>query len=73
MTIQFVSLEPATPLRVTLKRGDKVLFDDDVKADPKDGNHIAAAVPAGSSGDHVRLTIESAEGKELIATEARIK
>jgi hypothetical protein len=73
VTIEFVSLEPATPLRVMLKRGDMVLFDDDVKADPKDGNHIAAAVPAGSSGDQVRLTIKSAEGKELITAEARIK
>jgi len=30
--LQFFSIEPATPLRVTLKRGDAVLFDDAVKA-----------------------------------------
>jgi hypothetical protein len=72
-TVQFVSLEPATPLRVTLKRGEAVLFDDDVTADPKGGNHIVAAVPAGGSDDQIRLTIKSAEGRELIAAEARIK
>src|SRR6478735_8374596 len=32
--LQFFSIEPATPLRVTLKRGGAVLFDEDVKADP---------------------------------------
>ena len=35
VNLQFFSIEPATPLRVTLKRGDAVLFDDAVKADPK--------------------------------------
>ena len=29
VNLQFFSIEPATPLRVTLKRGDAVLFDDD--------------------------------------------
>ena len=33
--LQFFSIEPDTPLRVTLKRGDTVLFDDTVTADPK--------------------------------------
>ncbi len=48
---QFFSIEPATPLRVTLKRGDAMLFDDAVKADPKNGNRIAATIPAGGSGE----------------------
>src|SRR3954452_4925236 len=73
VNLQFFSIEPATPLRVTLKRGDAVLFDDAVKADPKNGNHISAGVPAGRSGDQVRLMIRTAEGKELIAAETKLK
>ncbi|WP_024510901.1 DUF5107 domain-containing protein [Bradyrhizobium sp. ARR65] len=72
VNVQFFSMEPATPLHVTLRRGDTVLFDDGVTADPRNGNRISAALPAGG-GDHVRLTIRTAEGKELIAAEARIK
>jgi hypothetical protein len=72
VTVQFVSLEPATLLHVTLKRGEAVLFDDDAKADPKGGNRIVAAIPAGVSGDPVRLTI-STEGRELISAETTIK
>jgi hypothetical protein len=72
-SLQFFSIEPAAPLRVTLKRGDAVLFDDAVNADPKNGNRISATIPAGGSGDQVRLTIRTAEGKELIAAETRIK
>ena len=52
--LQFFSIEPATPLRVTLKRGDAVLFNDDVTADPKNGNRIFATIPAGGSGEQVR-------------------
>ena len=73
VTLQFFSLEPAAPLRVTLKRGDAVLFDDAVKADPDRGNHISAAIPADGHGDQVQLTIRTAEGKELIAAETKIK
>jgi hypothetical protein len=73
VNLQFYSIEPATPLRVTLKRGDAVLFNDDVKADPKNGNRISATIPAGGSGEQVQLTITTAEGKELIAAEAKIK
>jgi hypothetical protein len=73
VNLQFFSIEPATPLRITLKRGDAVLFDDAVKADPKNGNRISARIPAGSSGEQVRLTIRTAEGKELIAAETRLK
>ena len=42
VNLQFFSIEPATPLRIILKRGDAVLFDDAVKADPKNGNRISA-------------------------------
>ena len=69
VTLQFFSVEPATPLRVTLKRGDMALFDDIVKADPKNGNRISAAIPAGGSGEQVQLSIRTSEGKELIAAE----
>jgi hypothetical protein len=73
VTLQFFSIEPATPLRVSLKRGEKVLFNDAVKADPKNGNRIAATIAAGGSGEQVQLTITTAEGKELIAAETKIK
>jgi hypothetical protein len=73
VNLQFFSIEPATPLRITLQRGDAVLFDDAVKADPKNGNRISASVPAGFSGEQVRLTIRTAEGKELIAAETKLK
>jgi Domain of unknown function (DUF5107) len=71
--LQFFSIEPATPLRVTLKRGDAVLFDDAVKADPKNGNRISATIRAGSSGQRIQLTIRTAEGKKLIEAETKIK
>ena len=73
VNLQFFSIEPAAPLRVTLKRGDAILFNDAVQADPKSGNRISAAIPAGGSGEQVRLTITTAEGKELIAAETKIK
>jgi hypothetical protein len=73
VNLQFFSTEPATPLRVTLKRGDAVLLDDAVTADPKNGNRISAAIPAGGSGERVALTIRTAEGKELIAAETKVK
>ena len=73
VSLQFFSIEPATPLRVTLKRGDAVLFDDTVNADPKNGNRISATIPAGGSGDQIQLTIRTAAGKELIAAETKIK
>src|ERR1700709_1671156 len=57
VNLQFFSIEPATPLRVTLKRGDAVLFDDAVTADPKNGNRISAKFPAGSSGEPGRRTM----------------
>lgn len=73
VNLQFFSIEPARPLRVMLKRGDAILFNGAVKADPKNGNRISVGVPAGRSGEQVRLTITTAEGKELIAAETRIK
>jgi Domain of unknown function (DUF5107) len=72
VSLQFFSLEPDTPLRVALKRGDAMFFNEAVKADPKNGNRISAAIPADSS-DHVQLTIGTADGKELIAAETKIK
>ena len=50
-----------------------MLFDDVVKADPKDGNRISATIPADRNDEQVRLTIRSADGKELIAAETKIK
>jgi Domain of unknown function (DUF5107) len=73
VNLQFFSIEPATPLRVTLRRGDAVLFNDAVTADPKNGNRIYVAIPADSSGEQVQLTIRTAEGKELIAAATKIK
>jgi hypothetical protein len=58
---------------VTLKRGDAVLFDDVVTADPRSGNRISAPIPAASIGQQIRLTIATADGKELIAAETTIK
>ncbi|MDB5609669.1 MAG: hypothetical protein JWP25_6569 [Bradyrhizobium sp.] len=73
VNLQFFSVEPASPLRVMLKRGDAVLFNDAVKADPKNGNRISATIPAGGSGEQIQLTIRTEEGKELIAAETKIK
>ncbi len=73
VNLQFFSIEPAARLRVTLKRGDAVLFDDAVTADPKNGNRLFATVPAGGSGEQIKLTITTAQGKELIAAATRIK
>src|SRR5437763_2898295 len=67
--LQFFSTAPATPLRVTLKRGDTLLVDDDVTADPKNGNRSSATIPAGGTGEQVQLTSTTAEGKRLIAAE----
>jgi hypothetical protein len=73
VNLQFFSIEPAAPLRIVLKRGDAVLFNEAVMADPKNGNRISATLPAGGSGESVQLTIRTAEGKELIAAETRTK
>lgn len=70
--LQFFAIEPAAPLRVTLKRGEAVLFDDGVKADPKNGNRISAKMATDSSGERVGLTITT-EGRELISAEAKIR
>jgi hypothetical protein len=71
VNLQFFSIEPSAPLRVTLKRGETVFFEEDAKADPVRGNRIAAATPAGKSDEPVRLTIRTADGSELIAAETR--
>ncbi len=73
VNLQFFSLEPDTPLHVTLKRGDAVLFDQTVKADPQHGNRIAAPLPPDSSTRPIRLTITNGDGKELMTAETNIK
>ncbi|MFB9262567.1 DUF5107 domain-containing protein [Bradyrhizobium erythrophlei] len=73
VNLEFFSIAPAVPLRITLKRGDAVVFDDAVTADPKNGNRISAAIPSGGSGDRVQLTIRTVDGRELITAEAKIK
>ena len=60
---------PSAPLRVTLKRGEAVLFDEDVKPDPINGNRVSAGLAGGKAGETIRLTIKSGDGKELIAAE----
>jgi hypothetical protein len=69
--LQFFSIEPA-PLRVTLKRGDAVLFDDDITADPHRGNRIVAAIPAAGNG-RVGVTIATSRGQQLIAAETEMR
>jgi hypothetical protein len=71
--LQFFSIEPAKPLRVMLTRGKVVLFDEAVTVDPTHGNRVSAAIPDGHSGEPIRLTIRTTEGKELIAAETKIK
>jgi hypothetical protein len=72
-SLQFFSLEPEKRLRVTFKRGDAVLFDTVVKADPKRGNRIFAPISQGVSGEPIQLTIKNRDGKELIAAETKVK
>jgi len=72
VNLQFFSLEPATPLRITLRRGNAVLFDEAATADPRNGNRISVAIPAGSDRN-VKLTIATADGRELIAADTAIK
>ncbi|MBV8925412.1 MAG: DUF5107 domain-containing protein [Bradyrhizobium sp.] len=71
--LQFVSLEPETPLHVRLKRGEAVLFDEAVSADPRRGNRISVPIDAGGSGEWVQATISAADGSELISAETRMK
>lgn len=73
VALQFFSMEPAALLRVTLKRGEAMLFDEAVAVDLRNGNRITAALPAGSRGQSIRLTVSRADGKELIAAEATVK
>jgi hypothetical protein len=71
-SLEFFSLAPAATLRVVLRRGDAVLFNETATPDPKNGNRISAAIPPASSGD-VTATIATADGKELIAAVAATK
>ena len=73
VNLQYFSIEPAMPLRVTLKRGETVLFDESANPDPVKGNSVSAPAASGSGGELIRLTIATADGKELIAAETRTK
>ncbi|MBA2401287.1 MAG: DUF5107 domain-containing protein [Bradyrhizobium sp.] len=73
VNLQFFSIEPATPLRIILKRSDAVLFDEAVTADPKNGNRIFVTILYGRSGEQVQLTIRTADGNELIAAGAVVR
>ena len=73
VNLQLFSIEPSTPIRITLKRGETVLFDGSVTPDPVNGNRISAAIANRKSGESVQLTIRAADGKELIAAETRIR
>ena len=73
VNLQFFSIEPAEPLRVTLKRGEALLLEASMHADPPGGSRITAAMPDGKSGERVQLTIRTADGKELMAAETQIK
>src|SRR5207247_3215648 len=66
VNLQVFSIEPAMPLHVTLKRGDAVLFDDGVQADPKNGNRISATIPASGSGRSEEHTSELQSRVELV-------
>ena len=52
--LEFFSLEPAIPLRVTLKRGDAILFDEAVSANPKNGNRISTTLPPAAAASRFR-------------------
>ena len=70
--LEFFIIAPAERLRVTLRRGDTVFFSDNINADPKNGNHVSAAIPA-SQDQQIKLTIMTAAGKELIVTETSVQ
>src|SRR5947207_13299628 len=59
--LQFFSIEPSAPLRITLKRGETGLLDESVKPDPITGNRISATIPDGKRGEPIRLTIRTAD------------
>jgi hypothetical protein len=71
--LQLFSIEPSIPIRITLKRGETILFDGGVTPDPINGNRISAVIADGKSGEQVQLTIRTEGGKELIAAETKIK
>src|SRR5262245_42019843 len=73
VNLQFFSAEPAAPLRIILKRGDTGLFDEIVQPDSVNGNRMVAAIPDAGSGEPIRLTIRTADGKELMAAETTFK
>jgi hypothetical protein len=56
-----------------MKRGEAVLYDEAVQADPRGGNRISVPIDGGGSGEWVKATISTANGNELITAETRIK
>jgi hypothetical protein len=50
-----------------------MLFDGMVTADPKNGNRMSAPIPAGGSGEVVKLKIATAEGRAMIEAETKIR
>ena len=71
--LQFFAIEPSAPLLVTLKRGEIALYDNDVKPDAAKGNRVSVALADSKAGETIRLMIKTADGKELIATEAQTR
>lgn len=71
--LQLFSVEPAAPLRITMKRGETALFDGGVTPDPINGNNLSAPLADGRSGESIQLTIRTQDGRELIAAETQIK
>jgi hypothetical protein len=71
--LQFFAVDPSAPLRVTLKRGETALFDEDVRPDPARGNLVSTAIPDAKASEPIRLTIKSGDGKELIAAETQVR
>ena len=63
---------PRFELSPLVRRGDAVLFNESITSDARNGNRMFAAIPAGSGAD-VKLTIATADGRELIAAIAAIK
>jgi hypothetical protein len=73
VNLQFFAIEPSAPLRVTLKRGEIALLDNDVTPDAVNGNRVSTALADGKAGETIRLTIRAADSKEMIAAETQTK
>jgi hypothetical protein len=49
VTLQFFSLEPSAWLRMTLRRGDALLFNEVVTSDPRNGNCTRRQSPSAAA------------------------